>query len=305
MAAAPPTDAELFARDGFLLCPDVVVPPHILSAAIDGMAALRQGTDDEGEPLQPQEAGIINTATGAGDATTLCKLELPQLGSRSIRALVSLESIGERVAAATGADWVQCWWTQLLNKPPSGGRAGGTNIGYHQDRNYWQNSWEEGSELLTAWVALSDVASDCGPMKFVRGSNRWGLLEDVGFFHEAGDEGTLTLEQQIERCVVAAGGGAAWEEVDAVFPAGVMSLHDNYTLHGSGPNYSTADRRSLAIHVRTNRSTPKGDGGLTAFLRDTSVNPVIFGKEAFAIQHGHGVYAGPVSVTPVVGAAKL
>ena len=31
----------------------------------------------------------------------------------------------------------------------------------------------EGSELLTAWVALSDVAADGGPMTFIRGSNKW------------------------------------------------------------------------------------------------------------------------------------
>ena len=46
---------------------------------------------------------------------------------------MSLEAIGEEIARATGAEWVQVWWTQLLGKPPSNGRMG-TNIGYHQVR---------------------------------------------------------------------------------------------------------------------------------------------------------------------------
>ena len=67
-----------------------------------------------------------------------------------------------------------------------------------QDRNYWASSWEEGSELLTAWVALSDVGVESGPMTFVRGSNAWGLLEGCGFFHEQ------SLEEQKAACLAAA-----------------------------------------------------------------------------------------------------
>ena len=95
-----------------------------------------------------------------------------------------------------------------------------------QDRNYWASSWEEGSELLTAWVALSDVGVESGPMNFVRGSNAWGLLEGCGFFHEQ------SLEEQKAACLAAAPAGAQWAEEPAILPAGSMSLHDNYTLHG-------------------------------------------------------------------------
>lgn len=144
-----------------------------------------------------------------------------------------------------------------------------------QDRNYWQSSWEEGSELLTAWVALSDVTEHGGPMQFIRGSHTWGLLQDCGFFHDQ------SLEQQVEACLSKAPEMARWEPVDAVLPVGGFSLHDNYTLHGSGPNHSDIYRRSLAVHVRTNRSQPTGHAGLTAFLHDLEVNPVIFGREAF------------------------
>lgn len=156
---------------------------------------------------------------------------------------------------------------------------------------------------MTAWVALCDVMEHSGPMQFIRGSHRWGLLEDCGFFHDQ------SLDQQVEACLAAAPATARWEPVDAILPAGGFSLHDNYTLHGSGPNRSNIYRRSLAIHVRTNRSQPKGHVGLTAFLRDLDVNPVIFGREAFDRdqQQTFSPQGGLVQSTPVVGGrnAKL
>ena len=39
------------------------------------------------------------------------------------------------------------------------GQTINTNIGWHQDRTYWQE-WDDGSELFTAWIALSDVTAE-------------------------------------------------------------------------------------------------------------------------------------------------
>ena len=66
----------------------------------------------------------------------------------------------------------QVWWVQMLIKPPQDddGKVQ-ANIGWHQDRNYWQ-LWEEGSELFTAWVAVSNMVTECGPMNFPHGSHK-------------------------------------------------------------------------------------------------------------------------------------
>ena len=265
--------AERYAQDGYLVLDKVVVPPELLARAVDGMEAVRRGDSDTGR-------GCAGGNGGIDESGVLCKMELPQLASHAIREVVSLGAVGDWAARATGASWVQVWWTQLLGKPTGNGGEN-FNIGFHQDRNYWQSSWEEGSELLTAWVALSDVGEDAGPMKFIRSSNAWGLLDGANFFHE-GD-----LAAHKAHCLSRAPAGAAWDEVAAVLPAGGISLHDNYTLHGSGPNTSGIYRRSLAVHMRTNRSQPKlQDGGtdragLTAYLDELDVNPVIYGREAF------------------------
>ena len=284
--AALVADAAAYARDGFLILPEPVVSPALLQRAVAGMEAVRHGEYDTGRPCVgsnslPAREENRGMAPGAGnDTDTLCKMELPQQANHALREVVSLEAIGRLAAEATGATWVQVWWTQLLGKPASGGTETGestTNIGFHQDRNYWQGNWEEGSELLTAWVALSNVAEDGGPMRFVRRSNHWGLLgEEANNFH------MHDLESQRQVCLSKAPKGSEWEEVAAVLPAGSLTLHDNYTLHGSGPNFSKTYRRSLAIHMRTNKSQPKGSGGLTEHLADIDgVNPVVFGRQAF------------------------
>ena len=169
----------------------------------------------------------------------------------------------------TGARMVQVWWVQLLCKPPAGpGQAGSTNIGWHQDRHYWQ-VWEEGSELFTAWVALSDVTAQSGPMRFLRGSNRWGLQQSdfYGQDHEAQRQSIRVPE------------GETWEEVAAILPPGGLSFHHNMTYHG-GPNRTAELRRSFAIHLRTERSRPV-DGvrkGLTQFIDRLDYCPVIYGN---------------------------
>ena len=78
-------------------------------------------------------------------------------------------------------EMVQVWWVQLLYKPVSRPEATvQTNVGWHQDRQLW-STWEEGSELFTAWVAVSDVTEDACPMRFVRGFHNWGLLNQGDF----------------------------------------------------------------------------------------------------------------------------
>ena len=72
--------------------------------------------------------------------------------------------------------------------------------------------------------------------------------------------------------------GRSWEEVPALLAPGGASFHNCLTFHGSGPNRSAGPRRSLAIHMRTEKSAPV-DGrraGLTAFIDDPERNPVIY-----------------------------
>lgn len=255
-----------YQADGFYIHPTPIIPREVVDAAVVGMDEVRAGRYETGTPPQP------SSWNPGDDPNALGKIEMPQLANRAIHRLVSHPALGELVAEVTGAQqMVQVWWVQLLYKPSLDPAAGvTTNVGLHQDRQYW-GAWDEGSDLFTAWVALSDVTEDAGPMQFVRGSHHWGLLGQGDFWGQDND----ALRQSID-----APDEAEWEDVAAILPPGGVSLHHCLTFHGSGPNTSGAPRRSFAIHMRTENSRPK-DGvrdGLARFIDNPAYCPVIWGE---------------------------
>ena len=247
--------------DGFYIYSEPILPADVVERAVEGMDAVRAGEYDTCVPPQPSRWNP------GDDPQALCKIEMPQMANKAIMDLVGHAALGEAVAAVTGASRVQVWWVQLLYKP-FGKDQGGLNIGWHQDRQYWQ-IWEEGSELFTAWVALSEVGSDCGPMRFVRGSHRWGFLDQ-------GDFSGQDLEALRQRVHVA--DESEWEEVETLLAPGGVSVHDCLTYHGSGPNLSGAPRRSFAVHMRSEKAEPvdKVRQGLTRFIDEPAYCPVIY-----------------------------
>ena len=264
MQTLPKSEARArFQEDGFYLVTDPIYPADLIRRATEGMDAIRRGEYDTG---RPPAHSMWNPGD---DPHKLCKIEQPQFADTAVRELVSHPALGEWAAAVTGASMVQVWWVQLLYKPPTRGNPQDrTNIGMHQDRHYW-GVWEEGSQLFTAWVALSDVREETGPMKFLRGSHRWGYRRQGDFFEQDVDGQKDTLEVPE---------GERWEEVSAILPPGGVSFHDCLTFHGSGPNHSDAPRRSFALHLRTQNSRPVGDKreGLSQYIDDHELCPVIY-----------------------------
>ena len=257
-------ERRLYVEDGFVVCPEPLIPRDLVARAVAGMDAVRAGEYDTGRPPRPSRWNP------GDDPNVLCKIEKPQIASRAIMELVSHPALGKKAAEISGADAVQVWWVQLLYKPPSlQGQQAGTNIGWHQDYNYW-GAWEEDSELFTAWVALSDVTPETGPMNFVVGSHRWGLSTESDFQSQEYETLRETIQNAHEQ---------EWREVPAILPPGSASFHHKLTFHGSGPNHSGQPRRSFAVHMRTEKSRPKDDlrQGLTAFIDDPNFCPIIFG----------------------------
>lgn len=244
-------------ENGFALVREPVIPTALIERAVAAQELLRSGGNDTGQ----DHAGAYGDPQRA-DA--LIKIEQPQLASQAIREVVSHSGLGKWALEITGADWVQPWWVQLLVKPS--GNALASNVGWHQDRYYWSD-WEEGSELFTAWVALTDVTDDAGPMVFLKGSHKWGFLNQGDFFGQNLDElkSGITLPA-----------GATWDEVAGTLPPGGISFHHSLTFHGSSANISGLPRRSFAIHMRTNRSRPVGDrrSGLTTYIDNPVICPV-------------------------------
>ena len=250
--------AAQYGRDGFFLWPDRVLDDALLARAQAGLVAVRDERYDTGVPPSSHPGY---------DPQKLCKINDAHLASKGLYDLLVKSNLGSHLAAVTGSQRIQVWASQLLIKPPGSAAAG--HVGWHQDRQYWPY-WQGEDGLFTAWIALSDVGQDAGPMCFVRGSQRWGFLGEGDFF--SSDQAALQAH-------ISASADAAWEECAALLPAGGVSLHHCLTFHGSHANTSANARCSIAVHLRDERATPvpESDNYYVSHLDEPAYSPVIYG----------------------------
>jgi hypothetical protein len=138
-------------------------------------------------------------------------------------------------------------------------------------------------------VLRGDVDQAAGPLRFVRGSHRWGVKYPDKGTHR---QDPAVQQREIEalrngaaeaaaaEVAVTAAAGAdvdepplySWEVVSSILPKGAVSFHDWRTVHGSDPNHSQNQRRGLAIHMCSAETVNEG-GPLTAHLLDPRANP--------------------------------
>ena len=116
-------------------------------------------------------------------------------------------------------------------------------ISWHQDLKYWGM---EKSHEVTAWLALTDVTTATGCMKFVAGSHKLDMVEHTDTF---GENNLLTRGQEIAVDV------NEDEAVHVELKPGEMSLHHGKLFHGSSPNGTNDRRIGLALrYISTNMS---------------------------------------------------
>jgi len=140
--------------------------------------------------------------------------------------LIRHPAILDAVEAVIGPD-ILCWVTNFFIKEAHTEDF----VSWHQDATYW--GLEPHDQILTAWVALTDVPVESGAMKFLPGSHRRGQLAHEDTFHE---HNLLSRGQEIAVEV------DEHDAVDVTLRAGEFSLHHVLLAHGSHPNTS-ADRR--------------------------------------------------------------
>ncbi|WP_420392914.1 phytanoyl-CoA dioxygenase family protein [Acuticoccus sp.] len=109
-------------------------------------------------------------------------------------------------------------------------------VSWHQDATYWGL---DGSDIVTAWVALADAPVESGAMQFWPRSHTKQQLTHRDTF--AADN-LLSRGQEIAVDV------PEQEGVDVPLAAGEMSLHHVLLVHGSRPNRS--DRRRIGFALR-------------------------------------------------------
>lgn len=154
-------------------------------------------------------------------------------------------------------------------------------ISWHQDSTYWGLSHPD---VMTTWIALSDVTPENGAMRMLPGSH---LLDQLPHKDTFAEHNLLTRGQEVQLDVDES------KTVDVPLKPGEMSLHHVRTVHASNPNATDTRRIGLAIrYVPTYVSQISGARDYATLVRgkDTYNNFVLepapkvdFGPEEMAL----------------------
>jgi hypothetical protein len=200
------------------------VPEDLVAVTV---AALVELTADRSAR---RRAGV-SRHTGASGLT---RLVLPR-PVPAVLTLAATSGLRDQVEGTGALDAPVIWGAEVLTKP---GAGPGAPIGWHQDRPYFH--WWSGP-TATLWVALTEMVPDCGAVRYVVGSHRWGDRFGTSDFDRTPEETRA----------VGPPPGETWTEAEVLGPPGTAVLHHPATIHGSGPNQTGRARLALALRLRS------------------------------------------------------
>ena len=136
-----------------------------------------------------------------------------------------------------------------------------TYVSWHQDSTYMGI---EGTDMVTAWVALTPSTSDNGCVAMAPATHLDGIRPHEDQY---GPDNILTRGQHVS-------GFDPDTAVDVVLQAGQMSLHHPHLIHGSRPNGSDTRRVGVAFqsYVGVNAHPERGEHHVLA-VGDAPVDP--------------------------------
>jgi phytanoyl-CoA hydroxylase len=137
----------------------------------------------------------------------------------------------DAVESVLGADLILIMSHLIVKRPEDG-----LPVAWHQDNTYWHSV--TGTDVATVWLAIDDADVSNGCMQVIPSSHE-GYPELEKVRTDGGDLLGLSVEvtPQMESAAVL-----------LEMPAGSLSIHDSYVLHGSEAN--TSGRRRAAYTMR-------------------------------------------------------
>jgi ectoine hydroxylase-related dioxygenase (phytanoyl-CoA dioxygenase family) len=199
---------EAYRRDGYYS------PVRVMSAAeAQGFrAALEAHEAKSGQPLQGNMRHKTHLLFTWADA------------------LVHHPKVLDAVEDAIGPN-ILCWTTNFFIKEANSPGF----VSWHQDSTYWGL---DPDEVITAWIAFTEVNEANGYMQVIPGSHKIDQLPHVDTFHK---DNLLSRGQEIAVEVDMS------KAVGLAMHAGEMSLHHIKLVHGSAANRTDDRRIGLAI----------------------------------------------------------
>ena len=123
------------------------------------------------------------------------------------------------------------WSTSFFLKPPMSTDF----VSWHQDLTYWGL---DGTDQVSAWLALSPITQANGCMRFVPGSHRRAIETH---------RDTFDGDNQLTRGQVLAVDIDESQAVPVTLSPGELSLHHGHLFHASGPNTTDAWRMGITM----------------------------------------------------------
>lgn len=118
-----------------------------------------------------------------------------------------------------------------ISKPPRTGHP----VLWHQDGHYWPL---EPMEVISIWLAVDDSTPENGCMRVIPGTQKPQRM----YPHHEDRSKPNVLSSRIDPQYVDES-----KAVDVIVPAGGVSLHDPYVIHGSEANTSEKRRGGLTL----------------------------------------------------------
>ena len=148
--------------------------------------------------------------------------------------LVTSPRISKIVADLLNVDRIRLYQDSLFWKD-----ANHNSSRWHQDMV--AAPFQDDTKMVTMWMPLDSFADDhMGALRFAQSSHIQGRITEF----DSNYHGTISdNDVRASYKVVGAGYGDAKHRIKR----GSASFHDGFTVHGSGPNFSTKERVALAV----------------------------------------------------------
>ena len=247
--------------DGFCFLPEIF-NSNQTNAARNGLSDVIQGKYGTGNPPEARFWEIDD------DPKSIIKIDKPHFSNQKVWDLITDNNFGQWLANVTDAKRIQVWHSQVVWKPPGGGKKG--YAGWHRDIQYWPFWIPDG--VFTAWIALSDVKPESGPVRYIQGSNQWENVTGLDFFDK-----NITEQDKILQ-----GAHKDYKVISATIRKGQVSVHSSLTYHSSIENTSQTSRVGMVVHFCTDYAERISiNGELTHYLDgidNQSICPTIYKK---------------------------
>jgi ectoine hydroxylase-related dioxygenase (phytanoyl-CoA dioxygenase family) len=219
-----------FENDGFLIVESILdaARVHVVQQAMDRVYAGTYNRD-----IRP--AAVRNPVKPFGTKSSVQWVLNARLVDNELWNLATDPALGRAAASLLRTASVSVVEDQLLDKPNQG-----APVNLHQDYSYWRFSTSV--NMLTCWIALSDMTVDMGPVELARGSHTWGFAaRPRELIHGSSDEYLAVAQSVIPA-------DAHFDFIPATVLRGGGVFFYGLTFHGSRGNSTDHIRRAISLH---------------------------------------------------------